>query len=192
MTKYFFILLTALLMGCIGKTTSDKNTSPTIDQNELLFKKGDCLQFKVDSVTYGVGIVFDFSRYERGIWYCVLFTDYESTNKPTIDSILDKKLLGRKMENFQVERGYQIMLDGAFVRDSLMPDNFELLGNISLNDNGQLGEQAPTSKMDRFIQLYENGQERRLTSTISYPEDVKNQRKFKRDEYFDLKDFVRK
>jgi hypothetical protein len=97
MTKYLFILLTALLIGCNVKTTSDKNTGQTIDQNELLFKKGDCLEFKIDNLTYGVGIVFDFSRYEGGIWYCLLFTDYESINKPTIDSILHKKFLGENL-----------------------------------------------------------------------------------------------
>jgi hypothetical protein len=191
MTKYLFILLTALLIGCNGKTTSDKNTGQTIDQNELLFKKGDCLEFKIDSLTYGVGIVFDFSRYEGGIWYCLLFTDYESTNKPTIDSILHKKFLGRKIEYPQNKTGYQIMLDGAFVRDSLMTDNFELVGNISLNNNGRLGDQKPISKMNGFVQLYKNAKQI-VTSANKYSLDFRNQSKFRRDEYFDLKDFVKR
>jgi hypothetical protein len=191
MTKYLFILLTAFLPGCNGKTTSDKNTKQTTDQNELLFKKGDCLKFKIDSLTYGVGIVFDFSRYDGGIWYCLLFTDYESPNKPTIDSILHKKFLGRKIENPSNEKGYQIMLDGAFVRDSIMTDGFDLVGNISLNNNGRLGEQKPTSKMNGFVQLYKN-EKQRLTSANKYPIDFANQSKFRRDEYFDLKDFVKK
>lgn len=191
MTKYLFLLLIVLLIGCNGKTTSVKNTIQIFDQNELLFKKGDCLGFKIDSLTYGVGVVFDFSRYEGGIWYCLLFTDYESTNQPTIDSIIEKKFIGRKIENSQNEKGYQIMIDGAFVRDSLMTDNFELVGNISLNNNGRLGEQKPTSKMDGFIQLYKSEQQR-LTSANKYPVGFTNQSKFRRDEYFDLKDFVKK
>jgi hypothetical protein len=189
MKTYLFILLTASLIGCNGRPTSDKNISQAIDQNELLFKKGDCLEFKIDSLTYGAGIVFDFSRYEGGIWYCLLFTNYESTNKPTIDSILHKKFPGRKMENPQNEKGYQIMLDGAFVRDSLMLDNFQLVGNISLNTNGRLGEQKPTSKMNGFVQLYKNEQQR-LTFANKNSVDFTSRMKFRQNEYFDIKDFV--
>jgi hypothetical protein len=83
------------------------------------------------------------------------------------------------------------MLDGAFIRDSLMTDNFELVGNISLNDNGRLGEQKPTSKMNGFVQLYKN-EKQRLASANKYSLDFRNQSKFRRDEYFDLKDFVKR
>ncbi|MDF2437100.1 MAG: hypothetical protein K0Q95_1476 [Bacteroidota bacterium] len=184
------LLLTAVLTACNGKVPSDKNVSQTIDQNELLFKKGDCLEFKIDSLTYGAGIVFDFSRYEGGIWYCLLFTDYESTTKPTIDSILHKKFIGRKIENPQNEKGYQIMLDGAFIRDSLINANFKLVGHLSLNNNGRLGEQKPTSEMDGLIQLYKN-EKQRITSANKFSFDFTNQSKFWREEYFDLKDFVK-
>ncbi len=189
MTKYLFALLTALLISC-GKTTPNDATKQAIAQNQLLFKKGDCLAFKIDSLTYGVGIIFDFSGDKDGMWYCLLFTDYESINKPTIDLILDKRFLGRKIENSSEKKGYQIMLDGAFVPDSLMTGNFELVGNISLNNNGRLGEQGPISKMERFIQAYKNGKQRRLTLD-KYRVDLIGPDKFRRDEYFDLKNFVK-
>jgi hypothetical protein len=190
MTKYLLGLLILILMSCGSGTTSDYATRPTVDPSELKFKKGDCLEFKIDSLTYGVGVVFDFSKDEGGIWYGLLLTDYESINKPTIDSILNRRFLGRKIQSSLNDKGFEIGLDTEYILDSLLTDNFSLVGNVRLNDNVKLGSQGATSDMDGLIQTLKNGKERRLTKPDDYREHLTKLDKFRPDEYFDVKDFV--
>lgn len=190
MTKYLLGLLTILLVSCGGGTTSDYATRPTIDPTELKFKKGDCLEFKIDSLTYGVGIVFDFSKDEGGIWYGLLLTDYESTNKPTIDSILNRRFLGRKIQSSLNDKGFEIGIDAEFILDSLA-SNFSLVGNVTLNDKVKFGAQGATSDMSGLIQAMKNGKEKRLNPPDDYREHLTKLDKFRPDEYFDVKDFIK-
>jgi hypothetical protein len=192
MIKYILGLLTILLISCGGNTTSDYGTRLTVDSAELKYKKGDCLEFKIDSLTYGVGIVFDFSKDEGGIWYGMLLTDYESTNKPTIDSILNKRLLGRKIHSSLNDIGFEIGIDTEYILDSLLKDNFTLVGNVSLSDKVKLGTQGATSDMEGLIQKLKNGKERRLTPPDDYRDHLTKQGKFRPDEYFELKNFLNK
>ena len=178
------------LMSCGSGTTSDYATRPTVDPSELKFKKGDCLEFKIDSLTYGVGVVFDFSKDEGGIWYGLLLTDYESTSKPTIDSILSGQFLGRKIESSLNSKGFDIGIDTEYILDSLLADNFSLVGNVSLNDKVRLGSQGATSDMDGLIQALKNGKERRLTPPDDYRDHLSKLDTFRPDEYFDVKDFI--
>lgn len=190
MTKYLFGILTLLLIGCGGNTNSDYRTRPTVDPRELIYKKGDCLAFKIDSLTYGAGIVFAFSKDEGGIWYGILLTDYESTDKPTIDSIIDKRFLGRKIQSSLNERGFEIGIDTEYVLDSLLTDNFTFVGTVSLNDKVRLGAQGATSKIEKLIQKLKNGKERRLTPPDDYRDHLTKLNEFRPDEYFDIKDFL--
>lgn len=191
MTKYLLGLLTLLLIGC-GGNTSDYGTRLAIDPSELKYKKGDCLEFKFDNLTYGVGIVFDFSKDEGGVWYGLLLTDYESTNKPTVDSIINKRFLGRKIHSSLNDSGFEIGIDTEFILDSLLANNFTLVGNVSLNDKVKLGAQGASSKMDGLIQTLKNGKERRLTPPDDYRDHLTKQDKFRPDEYFELKNFLNK
>lgn len=177
-------------MSCGTGTTSDYATRPTVGPSELKFKKGDCLEFRVDSLTYGVGVVFDFSKDEGGIWYGLLLTDYESMTKPTVDSILNKRFLGRKIQSSLNDKGFEIVIDTEYILDSLLMDNFSLVGNLTLNDKVKLGAQGATSDMDGLIQTLKNGKERRLNPPDDYREHLTKLDKFRPDEYFDVSDFI--
>ena len=190
MTKYLLGLLTLFLMSCGTGTTSDYATRPTVDPSELKFKKGDCLEFKIDSLTYGVGVVFDFSKDEGGIWYGLLLTDYESMTKPTVDSILYKRFLGRKIQSSLNDKGFEIGIDTEYILDSLLTDNFSLVGNLTLNDKVRLGAQGATSDMNGLIQALKSGKERRLNPPDDYREHMTKLDKFRPDEYFDIGDFI--
>ncbi len=192
MKKYIFGLLTLLIIGCGGASTSDPWASLPIDSNELTFKKGDCLAFKIDSLTYGVGIVFDYSKDEGGLWYSLLFTDYESQVKPELKSIKNKRFLGRKVQSSGNDRGYVIMLDGEYVLDSLIlkTDNFFLVGNLKLNEEARLGAYGASSKISGLIQSFKRGQEDRKSPPDDYRDQMKKLNDFRPDEYFDLKDFL--
>jgi hypothetical protein len=189
MTKYLLGLWTLFLMSC-GSGTSDYAARPTVDPNELKFKKGDCLKFKIDSLTYGAGVVFDFSKDEGGIWYGLLLTDYESQDKPTIDSIINRRFLGRKIQSSLNDKGFEIGIDTEYIVDSLLTENFSLVGNVLLNDKVKLGSQGATSDMDGLVQKLKNGKERRLSPPDDYPEHLSKSNNFRPDEYFDVKDFI--
>jgi len=157
MTKYLLGLWTLFLMSCGNGTTSDYATRPTVDPSELKFKKGDCLEFKIDSSTYGVGVIFDFSKDEGGIWYGLLLTDYESTDKPTIDLIANRRFLGRKIQSSLNDKEFEVGIDAEYILDSLLTDNFSLVGNLVLNDKVRLGSQGATSDMGGLIEKLKNG-----------------------------------
>ena len=177
-------------MSCGGGTTSDYPTRPTVDPSDLKFKKGDCLEFKIDSLTYGVAVVFDFSKDEDGIWYGLLLTDYESTNKPTTDSIINRRFLGRKIQSSLNDKGFEIGIDTDYVLASLLTDNFSIVGNLTLNEKVRLGAQGATSDMDGLIQTLKNGKERRLNPPDDYRDHLTKLGKFRPDEYFDVKNFI--
>jgi hypothetical protein len=71
-----------------------------------------------------------------------------------------------------------------------MADNFKLLRNISLNNNGRLGEQKPISEMSAFVRLYED-EKHRLTAANKYSFDFTSQSKYRRDESFAIGDFIK-
>jgi hypothetical protein len=190
MKTYLLGLLMLILMSCGSGTTSDYSTRPTVNPSELKFKKGDCLEFKIDSLTYGVGVVFDFSKDEGGIWYGLLLTDYESTNKPTTDSIINGRFLGRKIQSTLNDKGFEIGIDTEYVLDSLLTDNFSLVGNLTLSDKVRLGAQGATTDMDGLIQTLRSGKERRLNPPDDYREHLTKSDKFRPDEYFDVRDFI--
>jgi hypothetical protein len=189
MTKHLLGLWILLLMSC-GSGTSDYAAPPTVDPSELKFKKGDCLEFRIDSLTYGAGVVFDFSKDEGGIWYGLLLTDYESQDKPTVDSIINGRFLGRKIQSSLNDRGFEIGIDTEYILDSLLTKNFSLVGNVPLNDKVKLGSQGATADMDGLIQTLKNGKERRLSPPDDYREHLTKLNNFRPDEYFDVKDFI--
>lgn len=177
-------------MSCGGGANSSYGTHLTVDPNELVYKKGDCLEFRIDSLTYGVGIVFDFSKDEQGIWYGLLLTDYESADKPTIEAVFNGRFLGRKIESSLSNRGYEIGIDTEYILDSLLKDNFSLVGNLTLNNKVILGAQGASSDIEGLIQTIKDGKQRRLNPPDDYREHLTKLDKFRPDEYFDVKDFV--
>ncbi len=193
MTKYIFFLLTITQINCTNNVASGNRTSSKIDSSSLMYKKGDCLAFKLDSSTYGAGIIFDSSKDEGGLWYCLLFTDYVSPSKPAIDSIKNHKVFGRKVESSLAPQGYEVMIDGEFLNDSMVSkgNNFILLGNISLNDKAKLGAYGATSKISGLIQAFKNGQSRRTSPPDNYHDQIKKLNTFRPEEYFNVKDFLK-
>lgn len=174
-------------MSC-GSGIPDYATRPTGDPSELKFKKGDCLEFKIDSLTYGVGVVFDFSKDEGGIWYGLLLTDYESGNKPTIAAVLNGRFLGRKIHSSLNDNRFEIGIDTEYILDSLLTGDFSLVGNLPLNDKVKLGSQW--ADMEGLIQTLKNGKERRLRPPDDYRGHLSKSNNFRPDEYFDVKEFV--
>jgi hypothetical protein len=192
MTRYLLGLWTLFFLSCGSGATTDYATRPTVDSSVLKFKKGDCLEFKIDSLTYGVGIVFDFSKDEGGIWYGLLLTDYESATKPTIDSIISRRFFGRKIQTSLNDKGFEVGIDTEYILDSLLADNFSFIGNVPLNGKVKLGSQGATSDIDGLIQTWKNGKERRLSPPDDYRQHPSRPDNFRPDEYFDIKHFVEK
>lgn len=192
MTKYLLVLFLGLI-GCFDKAASDypTHTNKNINPSELKFKKGDCLKFNIDSFTYGAGVIIDFSKDEAGIWYGLVLTDYESAEKPTKESIFSKRVFGRKVESSLNTKGYETTLDAEFICDSLLANNFTFIGNIPLTENIIIGSHGAVCQIDRFILSFKNGQQRRTEPPDHYRSHLKKLDKFRPDEYFYLKDFVR-
>ena len=190
MNKYLLVLLSLSSISCGERTTSDHGTRMTVDPTELKFKKGDCLAFRLDSLTYGVGIVFDFSKDEGGIWYGLLLTDYESNNIPTSESVMHGRFLGRKIESAIDEKGFEIGIDTEYVIDSLLTSHFSMVGNLTLHNKIRIGAQGATSDMQGLIQKLMDGKERRGSPPDDYREYLTKSNQFRPDEYFDVRDFL--
>lgn len=192
MTRYLLWSFIILLLGCGNERASDYPDPLAIKPDEQKFKKGDCLEFKIDSLTYGVGIVYDLSKDEGGTWYGLLLTDYESEQRPEMDSMINRRLPGRKVESSLNARGYELTLDAEYVHDSLLANNFIHIGNIPIKEEVKLGAHGASAKMSEFVTRFKNSQQRRVEPPDDYREHVSKLDKFRPDEYFELKDFVDK
>ena len=190
MAKYLIGLLTLLEIGCGGQATSDSGTNSSIDSSELAYKKGDCVAFKIDSLTYGVGIVFDIINDEGGLWYSLLFTDYESQDKPELKSIKNKRLLGRKVQSSRNGQGVEIWLDGEYVSNKLI-SNCLRVGNLELNDKARLGTYGASSEISSLVISFTAAQDRRRSPPNDYQDYINKLNGLTPDEYFDLKDFLK-
>src|SRR5690349_6941492 len=97
MTKYFVILI-VLFYGCEFDHEEHGKFFP-IGPKELLYQKGDCLAFKVESGKVIAGLVVNCSKDEGGIWYGICFTDYLDSVMPLMSGVKSGQLYGRKIES---------------------------------------------------------------------------------------------
>ena len=191
MIKYFLFFI-LLLYGC-EFDHEEQGKFFRIDPKELLYKKGDCLAFKVDSGKVIAGLVMDFSKDEGGLWYGICFTNYLDTVIPSIPTIKSYHLYGRKIESTVDAKGYFIGLDLEFLSDSCIRSlnkKVELIGNFKLDTTRiEMGSQSATGDFNQFIQFFKLGRERRLSPPDDYTEQFKLD-KFRPDEYFPISHFT--
>ena len=192
---YLLIFATVAFFGCDDDSPDSFKHDLPIDPKELVFKKGDCLMFKLDSLTYGAAIVLDFSKDETGIWYDLIFTDYESEELPSLDLMKDRRLMGRKIQSSVHSEGFVRLLDGYCLTDSLITKagNFRSFGNLPLKENAKMGGYGATREMTEFITAFRNAQGDRLLPPDDYRDYLKKLRKkerFRPEEYFSLDEFI--
>lgn len=145
----FIIVIAFLLCACNYNSNHAKTGEGRPSPGELKYAIGDCLSFKVSDSTYGSVVVCDFSKDAGGIWYGVFYSGYESTEIPTIQSIKEGKVMGRKVESSIDEKGYEACLDGDFISDSVFtdPGYFTLIGNLELKRDIHLGSHGAVTSM---------------------------------------------
>ena len=146
-----------ILFGCgVSADTQSKKVFP-IDPKELLFKKGDYFAFPIDSNNYGMAIIFDYQKDEGGLWYSLLYTNYHSDTILQNPSLTDIYVFGRKVTSTLNDKGYELLLDGEYVSDSLikLEKHFKYIGNISLNgQTTKLGAYGAATDFPTFLNSF--------------------------------------
>jgi hypothetical protein len=154
MKPIIIILLLTIIFGC-GESagTQSKKVFP-IDPKELSFKKGDCFAFPIDSNNYGMAIIFDYQKDEGGLWYSLLYTNYHSDTLLQNPSLTNIYVFGRKITSTLNDKGYEILLDGEYVSDSLIKveKHFKYISNVSLNgQTAKLGGYGAATDFQTFL-----------------------------------------
>jgi hypothetical protein len=188
LVKYLLGLLALLFFAC----SNEKSSGNTLANQPkgLKYKKGDCLAYRIDSVNYCVGIISDLLTVEGSSWFCLIFTDYASAQKPNMDSMTNRKVFGRKVESAIDAEGYKIALDAEYVIDTLLPRHFVLVGNLALNEKIYIGSAGSSTTMEGIANKFTFGRERRKLPPDHYSEHLTKLDKFRPEEYFDLNEFV--
>lgn len=191
MNKYLIIAVTLLMTGCIE---SNQPKFLPIDPKELIFQKGDCISFNVDSINKGAAIVIDYSKDEGGLWYGLCFTDYLDSLTPNLSQINERKIFGRKIESSLDKNGFIIGLDLEFVNDSCIKLNktkFQNIGNLSLrNEIIKYGAYGASNDYSKMLYVFHRGIEKRITPPDDYREHRTKLNNFRPEEYFLLKDYI--
>jgi hypothetical protein len=188
MKKITFFLMIVMLTSCGGNSSSSEFVlKPGIDPNELIFKKGDCLAFNIDSLTYGVALVFEVTKDGGGIWYGILFTDYSSPEIPHEGAVRNRRLLGRRMEEKLPDEPTDILLEGEFVNAELISEenSFSLVGNVRFNEQAHFGLYGACDDFAGYVDAFKTALDKRTKP----PEDPSNA-KSNPNVYFDLNDFI--
>jgi hypothetical protein len=192
MIKYFIGLAFILISGCV--TESDMPKFLPIDPKEIIFQKGDCIAFNVDSIEKGVAIVIDYSKDEGGLWYGLCFTDYLDTLTPELSQIKDNRIFGRKIESSFDKNGFMIGLDLVFVNEScfkLNPSKFNKIGKFSLrNEKIRIGSECAISVYSKMLFVFHSGRKKRMIPPDDYRAHRTKIRDFRPEEYFLLKDYI--
>jgi hypothetical protein len=192
MNKFTIVLILLILVSCLSRNNRAKLFP--IDPSELIYKKGDCLSFQIDSVNKGVAIVIDHSKDEGGLWYGLCFTNYFDSLMPNVSDIKDLKVFGRKIHTSLNESGFMVGIDIEFVNDSCIKLNnskFILIGNVNLNSNNvMIGAEGATNDYSDMLCSFHYGLERRVLPPDDYRDHIKKINHFRPDEYFELKDFT--
>lgn len=187
LTIILFVFTSACNFSC-GSSESGAEHPPA---DLLKYRIGDCLYFKSSDTTYGCLVVCDFSQDVAGIWYGAFYTGYDSAEIPTLQSIREGKVMGRKVESAIDTAGFRKALDGDFIIDTLFTntDGFKLLGNISLRPI-QLWSRGSMTSMPVLQSLFHQKKQIRLKPPDHYSEYINKLEKFHPEEYFEMKDFI--
>jgi hypothetical protein len=190
MTKYFIVVLLIIQSSCYLENRNSQASFLPIDPEELKFRKGDCIAFKVDSTNYGAAIVVDYAKDEGGLWYGFLFTNYLNDSLPSVSNLLNQKVFGRRIKSSYYKEGFYIGIDTEFINGSCLVENtdkFVLFGHITIDSTKiLLGAQGACGNYNKMLQSFRFGLEKRLKP----PEDYRDYRSFRTDEYFSLTYFI--
>ncbi len=152
--------------------------------------------FKLDSANYGAAVVTEFSKDSGGIWYGLIFTNYESINKPDTAIIKAGKFMGRKVSNSLWSGSYIRFLDGEHIHTNMILNEkpFSKFGNLTLTEEAKLGAYGASDKFSDFVLAFRNNQESRLSPPDEHRDyfDYSRNENFRPDEYFKAKDFLKK
>ena len=191
MTKYFLIFI-VLFCGC-EFDHEEHGKFFSIDPKELLYKKGDCLAFKVDSGKVIAGLVVKCSKDEGGIWYGICFTDYFDSVMPSISGVKSGQIFGRKIESSVDAKGYFVGLDVDYLSDSCirsLKTRVKKVGSLKLDSTKiEMGSMSATGDFNQFTQFFKLGRERRLSPPNDYRDQMKHD-KFRPDQYFPVNSFI--
>jgi hypothetical protein len=164
----------------------------SINPDEALYQKGECLTFKVDSVNYGAGVIVDYSKDEGGQWYGLCFTQYLDSKKPTIEDIKKSKFMGRKVRSTLDAEGYFSGLDVEFINDSLVKtsEKIKSVGRINFDKTKlRYGSEAATNKLTDMIGSFHCRRERRILPPDDY-RDMMNL-KLRKEEYLPVVNYIK-
>lgn len=146
-----------MLFGCIDTDDTSPRKVIPIDPKELSFKKGDCFAFPLDADNYGLAIVCDYDKDEGGLWYAVLYTNYNSDTITQNPLLTDVQVFGRKVTSTLNEKGYELLLDGEFISDSLIKAEkfFKHVGYIALDEKTtRLGAYGAATDFSTFLSAF--------------------------------------
>ncbi|GEM_PF-6122195 len=153
-----------MLIGCIGNTDIQLKKRVLINEKRLLYKKGDCLLFPIDSNSCGMAIVFDSQKDEEGLWYSVLYTNYHSSTLKQKPKLKNLKLFGREISSSLNEKGTELLFDGDYVSDSLIKNKkiFKYIGTILFNEKfTELGSYGASKDFHKFLFSFHNAKVQR-------------------------------
>ncbi len=191
MLKYLLAFI--FFISSCETDNEDQRKSFPINPNEVTYKKGDCLAFKIDSGKIVAGIVMNISKDEDGVSYGICFTDYIDTLNPSLATIKLKRIFGRKIESTVDTKGYFVGLDFDYLSDSCIKSSnkkIQLIGNIKIDSTKiEVGSESATGDYSQFIQQYKIGHKRRLSPPDNYREQLKLNN-FRPDEYFPIINFI--
>jgi hypothetical protein len=157
MKPTIIILLLTMFFGCADTADTQPRKAFPIDPKELSLKKGDCFAFSIDSNNYSIAIIFDYQKDEGGLWYSLLYTNYHSDTILQNPSLTDVNVFGRKVTSTLNDKGYELLLDGEYISDSLInvEKHFKYVGNISLNEKTtRLGAYGASTDFPSFLNSF--------------------------------------
>ena len=153
-----------MLIGCKDDQGIQLISRVLINEKGLLYKKGDCLLFPIDSNSYGMAIVFDSQKDEGGLWYSVLYTNYHSRTLQQRPKLTKLKLFGREISSSLNEKGTELLFDGDYVSDSLIKNKkiFKYIGTILFNEKfTSLGSYGASKDFQKFLFAFQNAKVQR-------------------------------
>ncbi|MES2837932.1 MAG: hypothetical protein V4667_10440 [Bacteroidota bacterium] len=164
MRQRLILLFLTLLFGCVNSDDSPPKKVFPIDPKELSFKRGDYFSFPLDADNYGIAIICDYDKDEAGLWYAVLYTNYHSDTVTHNPLLTDVQVFGRKVTSTLNEKGYELLLDGEFISDSLIKVEkyFKHVGHIALDEKtAKLRAYGATTEFQVFLSGFRSAIEER-------------------------------
>lgn len=190
MAKYIITVVLIVFPSCFSKDKDQSKQFP-VNQNELLYKKGNVVSIKTDSSITSVGLIADVRKDEGGIWYGICFTNYADSTIIDTAKLKYLSVYGRKIASSIDNRGYIKAIDVCFVHDSAIKtftEKIKIISNLRLRSDIHIGANTSATKFEDLLIFYNNGRQRRL----QLPDDYRNHFKenFRADQYLSIQDFV--